>query len=301
MKKFSLKFLIFLIISSLTFIVFLNQYKSYIDYYYIKFTSSKQHSFIIGDSRSFMGIRPDIIDKEIKNFEHPMFNYSFTITNSSYGDCYLNSIKRKLDPNTKNGLFILSINPFVLAERENDTIQKGIYHEANLPPHNIYFQSINPNLEYVFKNFKNFHFKGFYRKNSKVHNDGWQEVMNLPTDSITSMNLVKNNIKTFTNLSRRWKKSKYRLDKLEETIVYLKNYGRVVLVRMPSHTKLNNIEDEFWNNFDGDINKLAQNTEIKYFNFKSSSNQYRLFDGVHLDLPSTKIFTKTLCDSINLE
>lgn len=299
MKKFLIKLLLFFGIGFLIFSLFIDRYGSYIDYYYVKFTSPKQTSLIIGDSRSFMGIRPDIINEQVVNFEGPMFNYSFTSTNASYGDEYLNSIKRKLDKNTKNGLFILDINPFILAERENDNIEEKLYHESNFPPHNIYFQSLNPNYEYVVKNFSNFHFKSFVRKVSFVHKDGWQEVKNLPNDSISYINSVNSNIKVFKSFSALWKPSRYRFEKLEETIIFLKNHGKVVLVRMPSATALSLIQDKFWGDFDNDVIRLAENNQIKYYNFKDASEKFRVFDGIHLDLNSTKIFTKTLCDSIN--
>ena len=43
------------------------------------------------------------------------FNYSFAIGYSNYGADYYNSIKKKLDPDAQNGVFILAVDPWSIA------------------------------------------------------------------------------------------------------------------------------------------------------------------------------------------
>jgi hypothetical protein len=86
---------------------------------------------------------------------------------------------------------------------------------------------------------------------------------------------------------------------LNETVSFLKKHGKVILLRMPTNTKIRKIENEFWKNFDDELKKIATNQSIQYINYKNSKNQFYLFDGIHFDLPTTERFTKSLCDSIN--
>lgn len=301
MKKFIYKLLGFSLLIVLTVVLILKMYGGYADYFYLKFTTPEAHAMILGDSRSFQGMQPAVINANLSGFEKPMFNYSFTMAQISYGDLYLNSIKAKLDPNTKNGLFILSVHPFLLAQRDKDNFEKGIYFEADTPPHNMKYPSMDPNPEYFFKNFSYFHFKAIFRKVSEVHEDGWLELNTIPTDSATLKALQSNEQKTYLGFAGSWKKAPYRLQKLEETIAFLKQHGQVVLVRMPISNALLHIEAGFWTNFDSDINEICKNQEVSYVNYTLKPHQYIVFDGVHLDNASGALFTKSLCDSIKIK
>ena len=110
MKLFFIKLSLFTLIVIAIVFVFLTKHKGYVDYFYGKFTTEKKESLILGDSRSFQGIMPSVVDENFKNQYKSIYNYSFTIAQASYGDCYLNSIKKKLKPNASKGLYILSVD-----------------------------------------------------------------------------------------------------------------------------------------------------------------------------------------------
>jgi hypothetical protein len=299
MKQFLYKLTFFGAVITVIISVILLRYGGNIDYFYVKFTTPKQSSFILGDSRSFQGIQPQIIDDYFNDgtFNLPMFNYSFTITQAAYGELYTQSVKNKMVPSTKNGLFILSVHPWLLAQRESDVFKEKIFTEAGNPPHNMSFVNVNPNFEYFFKNYNYFHFKSMFRKNSELHKDGWMEERNLPKDSVTLNAWKKNQVSIYQGFAKRWKKCSYRKLELEKLIVFLKQHGTVVLVRMPIDNKLLTIEEHFWVNFDEEINQLALKQKISYFNF-SKKNNYKTYDGNHIDKFAGKIFTRELCDSI---
>ena len=301
MKTFLIKSLLFLILVTSIVSTVLITSGGYVDYFYEKFTTPKAKSLILGDSRSMQGIQPTVINNDLLNqyFELPILNYSFTIAQISYGPLYLESIKKKLDSTSKNGLFIVTVNPWILSKREKDNEQRGVYFEEGMPPHNMNFVNMDPNFEYFFKNFNYFHFKSIIRRTSKMHKDGWLEESNLPKDSVMLNVLKKKQIDLYTNWSKVWKKSVYRLTSLMETINYLKGFGTVTLIRMPIDKHLLQIEENFWNNFDKDILNLAKKTNVKYINF-SKDNIYETYDGNHLDKYGGVTFTKNLCDSIRL-
>ena len=301
MKTFLIKSLLFLILVTSIVSTVLITSGGYVDYFYEKFTTPKAKSLILGDSRSMQGIQPTVINNDLLNqyFELPILNYSFTIAQISYGPLYLESIKKKLDSTSKNGLFIVTVNPWILSKREKDNEQRGVYFEEGMPPHNMNFVNMDPNFEYFFKNFNYFHFKSIIRRTSKMHKDGWLEESNLPKDSVMLNVWKKKQIDLYTNWSKVWKKSVYRLTSLMETINYLKGFGTVTLIRMPIDKHLLQIEENFWNNFDKDILNLAKKTNVKYINF-SKDNIYETYDGNHLDKYGGVTFTKNLCDSIRL-
>ncbi|MBC7641430.1 MAG: hypothetical protein H7174_03690 [Flavobacterium sp.] len=300
MRKFLIKSGVLFSIFILFFFTFMNFFGGYVDYYYLKFTSKLQGSLILGDSKSFMGIQPEIMQEHLtKNQFAPMFNYGFTFGEIAYGDYYLNSIKKKLDLKTKNGLFILEVNPWVLTERETDDFKKGKFFESNLPPHNMQYVNCNPNLEYFLKNIKNTHFTTIFKRNSQLHNDGFFEDHNIPSDSISIKQAYKNREKDYVGFTKKHKISPYRIKKLAETIQFLSKHGKVVLLRLPNAPKIDSIENSFWTTFDIDMQNMATKNNAKYINYTMKPQRFSFFDGIHFDPKGSKEFTISLCDSIN--
>jgi hypothetical protein len=77
------------------------------DDFYKRFSSPQQNSLILGSSRA-ASMNPEIIDKVIHS-KYPnakLYNYAFTWAHSPYGPKYLESIKKKIKPDTKDGVFI---------------------------------------------------------------------------------------------------------------------------------------------------------------------------------------------------
>ncbi len=301
MRKFIIRCLFFLFIVLAIINVTLIYYGGYVDYYYNKFASPPAKSMIIGDSRSFQGIQPVVMNTyfENKGIELPVLNYCFTIMDVSYGEPYTESILRKLDPNTKGGIFILSVHPFVLSKRDqDDDPDHGIYFETQKPPSNMSYVSMSPNFEYFFKNFDYFHFRGILRKTSKTHMDGWLEEKNLPDDKNVLDSWKKRQLKLYGKYATSWKKSTARFNALVSLSKQLKNHGKVFIVRLPIAKELLKIENDYWTDFDTDIRKICDGKNIEYINFNTDKNQFNTYDGVHLDKFLGADFTKVLCDSI---
>lgn len=300
MKKFLLKISLFFILTIFGLSIILLKFGGYVDYFYEKFTVPKQTSLILGDSRSMQGIQPRIIDQELKGsgYNLPIFNYSFTVAQINYGKPYTKSIKKKLQP-SKNGLFIVSVHPWLFTEREDDDSKNGKYSELHAPPQNMNFVNINPNFEYFLKNFKYFHFRTIIRQTAELHKDGWMEESNLPKDSVTLNNWKDNQVKMYQNFSKKWSRSPQRVNDFIDMITYLQENGRVVMVRMPVDVKILSVENNFWNNFDAEMRTISQRMNVSYINF-SKSNNYQTYDGNHIDKYGGVIFTKELCDSIKV-
>ena len=301
MKRFIIKIILFFLLITLGLSLILIKYGGFVDYFYQKFTVPKQTSMILGDSRSLQGIQPRIINQELKasGYDLPVFNYSFTIGQSNYGKPYTESIKKKLK-SSKNGLFILSVHPWLFTEREGDDLKNNIYSERSLPPHNMHFVNVNPNFEYLVKNFNYLHFRTLFRQTAELHKDGWLEDRNSHKDAGTQNEWKNKKVLMYKGLSQNWRKSAVRINDFADLISFLQKNGRVVLVRMPVDSKILTIENRFWSNFDHEMVSVSRKMNVRYINF-SESNKYQTYDGNHLDKKYSTIFTTDLCDSLRTQ
>ena len=284
------------------------------DNFYLRFTSSKQNSLIIGNSRSAQAIHPDILDSVLNLEDNSnIYNYSFSVNNSSYGKEYYHAIKNKINESAKNGLFIISVDPWSISSdttlNDNEIDIESIFYSKK--HYNSY-----PNYEYLIKNYK----KGwgnillkriesnilFRNQNSLskikgsftfLRKDGLLEVYTSMDSAYVKQN-TQNKVHSYNISMSRNKFSKFRFLYLKKTIQLLKKHGEVYLVRMPVHTSLLTIENSFYPLFDKKMINLANNTHVAYLNFVNSSTQYSYTDGNHLYIEDAKIYSIKLAERI---
>ncbi|GAA3641563.1 hypothetical protein [Flavivirga jejuensis] len=288
----------FICLAIITFILI--KFGGQVDSFYNKFTTPKVSSMIIGDSRALTGIRPTVINEKLsgQGFELPMLNYSFTIAQAPIGPLYRKSILKKLKPDTKNGLFILSISPLMLLSDRSHDNYKNEFIEADLSPHNMDFVDMNPNYEYLIKNYNSFHFKAIFRENLISQKNGWLQDNNLPK---TKEDYEKRRdwwINSYSNFDKRYAFSEYRLASLDTLIKTLKKYGEVHLARLPVDPIFLPLEEKMCPGFDKLVDSLSNMNDIKYYNYKNTSDTYKTLDGAHLSKLYSGKFTESLCDSI---
>lgn len=299
MKRFITQILLFTIVPIL-FMIITSYYfaDGYIDTYYKRFTSSKQEHLILGTSRAAQGIVPSVLNK---NFQKQFYNYSFTISHSPFGKGYFESIKKKLDPHTKNGIFIIAVDPFSITSHLKPNGDENFDHEKMIT--NQKMVNTNPNFEYIFKNHLApwrllFNHKKKNKKNiTYLHDDGWLEVDYPWTAEKYAINL-ESKIKDYRKNQMKRVVSKVRIHYLEETIKFLKQHGTVYLVRIPTAKEMFDIENELVPQFNTIIHELATRNRVNYFNCSQDYNIYQTTDGNHLYKPYAYKFTEALCDSI---
>lgn len=298
MKTFLIKVVLFFVIVICCLTLLLHYYGRYADPFYEKFTTPKQFSMILGDSRSLQGIRPQVLDSTLKNdkYKLPTYNFSFTIKQAAYGNSYLEAVKKKLDFSANNQLFILTVNPWMLANRTpKDPIESDSILLTD-PPYNMGNMTMKPNFEYFIKNYRFFDFESIYKRSNELHKNGWMEPNVGPYSRAEFLEWRNNNIELYKERAKESRISNYRLSGLHKTITYLKRYGRVILVRMPIDNEILEVENKFWYNFDSAIENIAKPETIDYFNF--SVNKWSTYDGQHLDNVGSSLFTRVLSDSI---
>lgn len=260
------------------------------DIYYLRFTTPKQTSLILGNSRTARGLVPSLMNEKLNQ---NVYNYSFNYGISPYGSSYLNSIKNKLDTTSRNGIFILSINPGNLAFEYPEIWDSTRVRERNGILNNLKSVSSNPNFDYLLQYARPLGY--LFDSEYLLHEDGWLE-MQPSVGKVDIKSIEQQASKELT--SRNLHFSKYRMNYLEKTIKYLQKHGKVYLVRMPVSNTMKQIENDYYPWVDQKTDSLAKALNIEYFNFFKLERAYEYNDGSHLSPESAKEVTYILTDSI---
>lgn len=261
--------------------VFLFHTDGFLDPFYLRFTSPKQSSLIIGTSRSAQGLVPSIINQELNRDD--IYNFSFTIVHSPYGPIYFKQIKQKLTATEKRGVFILNIDPWSVSVQV-DQSNSSIYTEKELALGKTLFINHSPNLTYLL-----FAYEGpyidFFRETPKgrvfLHDDGWLEV-NAPMDEKNISKRLAEKIKSYEEKVRAYRFSEFRWNYFRKTIEFLKDYGTVYLVRLPVHKSILSIDNKLIPNLNRRVEELADSLNVRYLDLSEESENYIYVDGNHL-------------------
>ncbi|MBU6121514.1 hypothetical protein [Hymenobacter siberiensis] len=262
-----------------------------VDAFYGRFTSPPAGSLVLGTSRAAQGIRPAVLSAGLAGqFDGPLLNYAFTLTHSPYGPAYLASIRRKLRPEVRNGLFIIAVDPWSLSL----TGPEGTFPEAQSFIGQLHQVSQNPNLPYLTR----YQTKPLYRlpldyatATERLHPDGWLEV-NIGTDSAQVRARTARKLQDYRRLAASQHLSEGRLLALRQTIAFLKPHGRVVLVRLPVGRSLLQLENAYQPGFDQQMRWLAAAFSLPYLDY--SNQPYATTDGNHLQRAASAAFSQKL-------
>ncbi len=270
------------------------------DPFYLRFTSKKQHSLIIGTSRAAQGIVPKVLNKILnkEKFEGPIYNYSFTVLHSPFGEIYYKAIKAKIDKSTKKGLFIISIDPWSIGSRTD----LNYFRETKMELAKINTYNKYPNYNYLNNAYQGSYFHLLKNKiihDDKVflHDDGWLEVSLVLTPELIKKGKKQkiNNYKT--RELPNYKISLERIEYVEKTIQLLKKYGQVILVRLPVDERMLAVEQLLDPVFNQRIKKLGEKYECQVLVYNDEN--YLFPDGNHLYKESGKLFSIKLANAIN--
>ncbi|MCF7560790.1 hypothetical protein L3X39_09080 [Sabulilitoribacter multivorans] len=306
LKKFLLKLTLLAVAFCGVYYFFVDKLsKGYVDPYYYKFTQ-EAGGLILGLSRANEGISPYIVESKLDSFirqNRPIVNLG--INEAHFGDVYLETIKKKIKK-SDNGLFIISVSPanFTAPKRLDENqifdfdkkLKMGkITNFTSYPNHNYIINTYGLPLYSSFHNLDQW--------NHRVsHKNGWNEIiLKTKSDTITD-NLINywktESIKFYTKKAESEHIAPYRYDCFIKTLKYLTTKGHVFLTRVPSDLDVVEIENSHWQTFDKDMDSIAKVFNIPYLNYSKQSNEYKTYDGSHLESESAKKFTRVLCDDI---
>lgn len=303
MKRFLLHTIVFVLVFLISGFVVISQANGTTDAFYVKFTSPKQKGLIVGSSRAAQALRPKVIHDILK--DPKLFNYAFSIAHSPYGKHYYESITRKVDPNSKDGLFLVCVNPWILSSLTEGTEDSLNFRENGSFMETTHFVNSKPNVEYILESFLDKNIRIITNKNRigeyetfNVHDDGWLEVT-LKGDSSSiqartraKMNKYKNKEKLYSGFSN------IRQDYLEKTISFLQKHGTVYMIRIPVCDKMLAIEKDLVSDFNAKMENIAQTYNINYIDAASIKNNYTYTDGHHLDTKSSQIFSEFIANQL---
>jgi len=297
MKKFLIRAALFLaIIFTMFFLIFLAIDKS-IEAYYLRFTTPKQTSLVLGTSRAAQGIQPEVLNKTLGR--NDIFNYSFTIDISPFGPNYLKIIEKKIDTTKRDGIFIVTIDPWSISSRLDELNDVKKFRELSLHGH-INYVNMNPNIFYLLLNYEGPFFNLLFKKNSYsyLHNDGWLEIK-VPMDSNSIEYRLNDKIKTYRekNLPN-FKYSEIRLEYAIKTIHHLKKYGEVYLFRLPIHPLMLEVENQLMPDFDSKVAKIKSESNVDYYDMTDLNSKLIFVDGNHLYKTSGKIVSAKIGEYI---
>ena len=259
------------------------------DSFYLRFTTPKQHSLILGTSRAAQGLIPHVIDSVTG--EIGMFNYAMTIVHSPYGKVYFESIKKKLDAAGTDGVFILEVGPWNISNPNEKR-----FWEASTFVSKLRCVDCKPNIEYLMR-FYPYQYLHLWRTGKlliELHEDGWLDV-EITMDPSFVEKRTKDKIDHYkTVMLPAAHYSETRFGYLQKTIALLQNHGRVFLVRLPVYPEMYDLENILMPDFDAKMEALCADGKAQYFNYGADGAEYRFTDGNHLWKGSSEKFSRVL-------
>lgn len=298
MNRFIFKILIFSFFPLVTlFGVFLAE-NGRADGYYKKFTTPKQTSLILGNSKGGQGIVPKEMEKHFgDSFQGGLYNFCFTLYSSPYGQLYLEAIKKKIKDNTTDGIFILTVDPWSISGLKEDPENTNLFDEEKLFLKDMKRVDTNPNIFYLYKHYQ----KSFYEillqrlkpGTIKLHEDGWLESEDI-SDKDEVQKLTDSKIEFYKNYASERTISNKRIKYLKETIEYLKSKGEIYLVRLPVTSDMQEVEDSYCPEFNTIFNSLAEDQQVNFKDFNIDREGLFFEDGLHLDTKSSYLLSKKM-------
>ncbi|MDC8001697.1 hypothetical protein POV26_11670 [Aequorivita todarodis] len=285
MKKFLIESSLFAvaIIASVYFVFLQADGKS--DPFYSRTTTPKQSSLILGTSKAAQGLMPEVLKPYLRK---DSYNFSFTVAHSPFGPAYLSAIEKKLEPQSKDGVFIITVDPWSISSDGADPNNESQFGESKSFMGTLPSFSSKPNISYLLNNYGDNYIKILWNFSlMQVHTDGWLEVFP-PMDSASVKNRTAENILEQKLKLKSYKFSETRFEYLKKTIKLLKNHGKVYLVRLPVDHRIAEIETELLPDFDEKIEELAKTTSVPYLSLMNSDTKFTFTDGIHLYRDSAK-------------
>jgi len=257
----------------------------------------RANSLIMGGSRAGQGLNPDTI-QAVLGREDVMLNFAFNGFHSPYGPSYYRAMQRKVLPETKDGLFILSVNAGLLSDLEQD---RG-FREDEFGFYKLYFMNLDPNVEYMLRDLGSERGKQvspllrllsdtrLKQGKRKLHPNGWMEMLHASGQATARAD------ERFEGM----RPNPVRLEYLKKTIAYLQQFGQVVLVRLPTGSDYWAHESQAYPHFEEDMQALCDTFGIPFFDYFRESYPFHDINQHHLISAGANAFSADLARSIQV-
>ena len=273
-----------------------------LDEFYLRFTTPRQKSLVLGGSRAAQGIHPSVFNGGDAGalFEGPLYDFAFTIAHSPYGPTYLRAIAAKLDTTSRNGLFILQVDPWLLGSAGHDEDGREVIPEEDRTLGRMWTFNMYPNFEYLTR----YHGQGWGTlghwpmgdpdTTTELLSDGRLR-MRIPMDSAAVAERTHRKIRHYAEeVLPNTSFSDIRETYLARTIDLLSPHGMVLLVRFPAVRRILDMEDRLDPAFDTRMERIAAGHRAHYLDVSRDATRYTYTDGNHLDSVSGAALTRFL-------
>lgn len=239
MKGFLTKISTFSTIILLSLICVLNFENGSTDPFYQKIKAKEKGSLIIGTSKAAQGLVPEILNQKLSldKDSDKFLNYSFTVFDSPFGTAYNQRIKEKLIEGKIDGVFIVTVDPWSLAQYKFSENGEGIFVEYNrfLGSDKSKFLplSISYPIFYMEKSLYEIILWRLFDSKTKLHQDGWFEIIR-EFDVTYSEKRLNQKLKIYSQYADDMKFSDLRFNSLTEIIDFFKKSWRSIFGKIAS-------------------------------------------------------------------
>ncbi len=264
---------------------------------YLRFTPSNNTGMILGNSRAAQAISPDDLKAHLG-----LFNAAFALNTSPYGEVYHRYIKKQLNEEARDQVFVFCVDPWSLSSPfDPQTGREGMVEESKFLATTTTIA--DPNWEFMIEQYAygwgNI-IREHYRPTSGMflHSNGWLEV-NREYDATRAEKRRANKLKGYKAevfVSNR--PSDYRKKELRKMLQEMKGYGKVMMVRLPVHPDFFEMEQAFWPSFESEMNEIAAQEGITFWSPKELNEQLTFNDGHHMNYKSSHRFSGLLNEKI---
>lgn len=300
MRSFLLKASLALLILGAMHFVAAFQADGTLDEFYLRFTTPRQKSLVLGGSRAAQGIHPSVFQASDAGalFEGPLYDFAFTIAHSPYGPTYLRAISAKLDTSARNGLFIVQVDPWLLGSSGHDEDGREVMPEEDRTLGRMWTFNMYPNFEYLTR----YHGQGWGAlghwplgdpdTTSELLSDGRLR-MRIPMDSAAVAERTRRKIRHYAEeVLPGTSFSEEREAYLARIVDRLSPHGTVLLVRFPAVRRILDMEDRLDPVFNARMERIAAGHHAHYLDVSRDAGSYTYTDGNHLDSASGVALTR---------
>ncbi|MGQ8337033.1 hypothetical protein ACUNWD_10825 [Sunxiuqinia sp. A32] len=255
------------------------------------FAPAKYDVLLMGDSRVYRGLNPEIMSTQLPELK--IFNFGFS--NGGLNPEMVKAAVSKLNKNSRHRIIVMGVtaNSITGYTKNNEQYfqeltrpREEVLEHLYLNPVLYWFSATSPEeIRELFNPVKD---STYYH--SDYHLNGYVESDKFPIDTTEA---IRSYVDDFTN----YKVEPAAIDQLEKSIEKLTKRGIIVIAYRPPISKpLQELEDSLGKYNEEQIERAVE--QAGGYWLQLNSTHYKTYDGSHLDKPSTEKLSKQLADEI---
>lgn len=251
---------------------------------YNKCVGPAQKYLIIGTSRASQAIQPKALQEKMNR---SFFNFAFNGSLSKYGDVYNQAILKKLDPESKDGIFIVTVDPWSVSTKKGEESLYPLAHDQQNYLNQLSSFTGEVNLPFLYHNY-NYGWMhliwDYYKKGSLsiTHEDGWLEIIRDTAQGRIDERKARKLAAKQSEIEQ-YEFSAYRWSCLRSLIMELRKKGKVYLVRLPISKEFYQLEQNHFDQFDRRIKSLTAEMKVPYWDMVNLQDSVKYNDGHHIN------------------